>query len=171
MAAARARSGNKKTPSMEVRERQTPDEVQERRGPDRRKHVLRSLVYGSFHPRRRAPRRADERSVTSVDWHHPQWLAIGMLIVMFSCGDAFLTMMLITKGAYEVNPVMAPLLGGSALGFALVKIGLTAGGVVVLTLLARLRTFGRIPVGVILYSVLALYGTLILYEFHLLGRL
>jgi len=156
---------------MQVKERQTEGDVQERRGPDRRKHVLRSLLYGSFNPRRRDPRRAGEHSVTSVDWHHPQWLAIGMLIVVFSCGDAFLTMMLITNGAYEVNPVMAALVGSSALGFALVKIGMTAAGVVLLTLLARLRTFGRIPVGAILYSVLVLYGTLILYEFSLLGRL
>jgi hypothetical protein len=66
---------------------------------------------------------------------------------------------------------MALLVGSSPLGFALVKIGMTALGVVLLTLLARLRTFGRIPVGVILYSVLALYGTLIFYEFRLLGRL
>ena len=37
---------------------------------------------------------------------------------------------------------MAPLVGGSALTFALVKVGLTAGGVLLLTQLARLRAFG-----------------------------
>ena len=47
---------------------------------------------------------------------------------------------------------MAPLVGGSALSFALVKVGLTAGGVVLLTQIARIRAFGRIPVGVFLYS-------------------
>ncbi|MBV8340910.1 MAG: hypothetical protein JO173_00865 [Gammaproteobacteria bacterium] len=66
---------------------------------------------------------------------------------------------------------MAALIGGSATTFALVKITLTAAGVVLLTQLSRLRTFGRIPVGFILYTVLLLYGTLILYEFQLLGRL
>jgi len=78
---------------------------------------------------------------------------------------------LMQRGAYEVNPVMASLLGGSGVSFAFVKIGLTAIGVVVLTQLARLRTFGRVPVGLILYSVLVLYGTLIYYEIHLLGLL
>jgi hypothetical protein len=157
---------------MEVKELQTPgDSAPQRRNGDRRKHVIRSLVYGSFHPRRRGPRRAGENNLTSVDWHHPQWLVIGILIVLFSCADAFLTLMLMAEGAYEVNPLMAPLVGGSALGFALVKIGMTAAGVVLLTQLARLRTFGGIPVGMILYSVLALYGTLIFYEFRLLGRL
>ncbi len=157
---------------METNQRQDPgDAAEERRNGDRRKRVLRSLIYGSFNPRRRGPRRAGEHNLTAVDWHHPQWLAIATLIVVFSCGDAFLTLMLIANGAYEANPFMAPLVGGSAVGFALIKIGMTATGVVLLTVLARLRTFGRIPVGVILYSVLALYGTLILYEFQLLGRL
>jgi len=134
-------------------------------------HVLRALLHGSFSPRRRGPRRADERAVSAVDWHHPQWLAIAMLIVVSSCTDALLTLMLVERGAYEANPLMAPLVGGSAFAFALVKIGLTAGGVVLLTQLARLRAFGRIPVGVLLYMVLVIYSALIVYEFGLLNAL
>ena len=91
-----------------------------------------------------------------------------MLIVLFSCVDAFLTLMLIDHGAYEVNPLMAPLVGGSAVAFSLVKIGLTAGGVVLLTLLARMRAFGRVPVSLLLYTVLLGYGALLVYEFRLL---
>jgi Domain of unknown function (DUF5658) len=143
----------------------------ERRRTERRQKVLRALLHGSFKPRRRGPRRADESGVSAVDWHHPQWLAIGILIVAFSSADALLTLMLIERGAYEMNPIMAPLVGGSALAFALVKVGLTAGGVVLLTQVARIRAFGRIPVGAFLYTVLALYGTLIAYEFSLLDAL
>ena len=157
---------------MRLKEQQTLAEgAPVHRGPDRRKRVLWSLVYGSFNPRRRGPRRDGENLLAAVDWHHPQWLAIGMLIVAFSCGDALLTLILMTRGAYELNPLMAALIGGSATRFALVKITLTAVGVVFLTQLSRLRTFGRVPVGFILYTVLALYGTLIFYEFQLLGRL
>jgi len=160
------------TPLMKVKEQQTPaDAAPVRRGGDRRKRVLWSLVYGSFHPRRRGPRRAGDIALTAFDWHHPQWLAIGTLIVACSGADAFLTLVLIGQGAYEMNPFMAPLVGGSAVTFALVKVGLTAVGVLLLTQLARLRTFGRIPVGAILYSVLAIYGTLIFYELRLLSHL
>jgi len=134
-------------------------------------HVLRALLHGSFRPRRREPRRADERALSAVDWHHPQWLAIAILIVVFSCSDALLTLMLLDDGAYEANPMMAPLVAGSAAAFAVVKMGLTAGGVVLLTQLARLRAFGGVPVGVLLYLVLALYGALIAYEFGLLNAL
>jgi len=134
-------------------------------------HVLRALLHGSFNPRRREPRRAQERAVSAVDWHHPQWLAIAILIVVSSCIDALLTLMLVEHGAYEANPLMAPLVGDSAVAFTLVKIGLTAGGVVLLTQLARIRAFGRIPVGVLLYTVLAIYSALIVYEFGLLNAL
>ncbi len=139
-----------------------------RSGTDRRRQHVRALFYGSFNPRRRAARRQGEHAVAGVDWHDPQWLAVAMLIVLFSCVDAFLTLTLIDHGAYEVNPFMAPLVGGSALAFSLVKIGLTAGGVVLLTLLARMKAFGRVPVGLLLYSVLLGYGALLVYEFRLL---
>jgi hypothetical protein len=142
--------------------------LERRHGPDRRKQHLRALFYGSFNPRRRASRRDGERGIAGVDWHDPQWLAVAMLITLFSCVDAFLTLTLIDHGAYEVNPVMAPLVGGSALVFSLVKIGLTAGGVVLLTLLARMKAFGRVPVSLLLYSVLLGYGALLVYEFRLL---
>jgi hypothetical protein len=130
--------------------------MERRRGADRRKQPLRALIYGSFNPRRRSVRRDGERLVAGIDWHDPQWLAVAMLIVLFSCVDAFLTLTLIDHGAYEVNPVMAMLVGGSA------------GGVVILTLLARMKAFGRVPVGLLLYSVLFGYGALLVYEFRLL---
>jgi len=138
------------------------------RGPERRKAVLRALVCGSFNPRRRGPRREGERGVGGVDWYHPQWLAIAILIVLLSCADALLTLTLVQRGALEINPLMAPLVGGSALAFAVVKIGLTAAGVVLLTLLVSIRAFGRVPVGLLLYTVLAGYGALVVYEFGLL---
>jgi hypothetical protein len=157
---------------MEANERDSPvsggQSAPERRSGERRHHGWRAVLQGSLRPRRRGPRRAGEHAVAAVDWHHPQWLVIAILIVVFSCADALLTLMLVERGAYEVNPLMAPLVGGSARAFALVKVGLTAGGVVALTQIARLRAFGRVTVGALLYTVLALYGALIVYELTLL---
>jgi len=146
----------------------TSDANERRKSVDRRKRTFYSLFYGSFNPRRRSSRRTDARSLRDLDWHQPQWLAVAMLIVVLSCVDAALTLTLLAHGAYEVNPVMAPIVGGSALVFTLVKVGLTAGGVVLLTLAARMRVFGRIPVSFFLYTVLIGYGTLIFYELRLL---
>ncbi|MGH8138749.1 MAG: DUF5658 family protein [Steroidobacteraceae bacterium] len=144
--------------------------AERRSAPDRRRRTLHSLMYGSFHPRRHKPRRTGEAILAGVDLHQPQWLAIAMLIVLLSSVDAALTLTLIERGAYEINPLMASLIGGSALAFTVVKIGLTAGGVVLLTLLARMRAFGRIPVSLMLYLLLAGYGVLVVYELRLLGQ-
>ena len=127
-------------------------------------------MYGSFKPRRLGPRRTGEQRLGAIDWYHPWWLAIATLILVLCASDAVLTVVLIDRGAYELNPVLAPLIGSSVL-FVAVKVGLTGISVVLLTLLSRIRAFGRMPVGLLLYAVLAGYGVLIGYELHLLGWL
>jgi len=141
-----------------------------RAGADRRQRTLYSILHGGLRPRRRGARRTGAPQLNDLDWHPAQWLAVGVLIVILSCIDAALTLSLIEKGAYEVNPFMSGLVDGSAALFTLVKIGLTAGGVVLLTLLARMRAFGRIPVALMLYAVLGGYAALVAYELHLLGE-
>lgn len=144
--------------------------AERRCGPDRRTRVARALVYGSFKPRRLGPRRTGEHRLGSIDWYHPWWLAIATLILVLCASDAILTVVLISRGAYELNPVLAPLVHGSAALFVAVKVGLTGIGVVLLTLLSRRKAFGRMPVALFLYGVLVLYGVLIAYELHLLGH-
>lgn len=142
-----------------------------RRGPDRRTRVARALVYGSFKPRRLGPRRVGERALGATDWYHPWWLAIATLILALCASDAILTVVLISRGAYELNPLLAPLIGGSGALFVAVKVGLTGVGVVLLTLLSRVKAFGRLPVALLLYAVLAGYALLIAYELRLLAQL
>jgi hypothetical protein len=138
---------------------------------DRRKHTFRSLIHGSFSPRRRGARREDDHSLVAVDWHHPQWLAVAMLTLLLSMADALLTLTLLERGAEEANPFMQPLVGGSPLVFAMVKMLLTSGGIVTLILVAKVRLFGRVPVSFLLYAVLFAYATLVGYEFWLLETL
>jgi hypothetical protein len=69
-----------------------------------------------------------------------------------------------------VNPFMDPLVRGSGHSFAYWKIGLTALGVVVLTLLARLQVWGR-GVGNFLYAAMVLYVVLVSYELMLLRNI
>jgi hypothetical protein len=141
---------------------------------ERRVRTLRALLQGNWTPRRRGMRRKIDAGFAAIDWHDSRWFAVAVLIVMLSCADAFLTLRLLEDGAYEANPFMAVLLEESPHGFALAKIGLTSIGVILLTVVARTRAFGRIPVGVVLYTVLLSYVTLVAYEYwlcdhHLLG--
>lgn len=145
--------------------------VQRRIGADRRVSTWHALVTGSFHRRRRAPRREGDRSIVAVDWHDAQWLGVALAILLLSCADAFLTLVLIDLGATEINPIMEPLVHGPGRSFAIWKLALTSSGVVVLTLLARMRAFGGLPIGAILYAVLVIYVTLVAYEMWLLDRL
>ncbi|HET9863127.1 MAG TPA: DUF5658 family protein [Steroidobacteraceae bacterium] len=145
--------------------------LRERRLPvERRRSLFRALWRGNFERRRIAPRRNSERHAVVTDWFHPQWLAVGMLIMLLCGADALLTVTLIAHGADEINPLMAPLIESSVDAFAAWKFGLTAVGVVFLTLLARLQFFGR-TVGIVLYLVLGLYATLVAYELFLLRNI
>jgi len=138
---------------------------------DRRRDTVRSLILGSFKQRRRGPRRAADSGIASTDWHEAQWLAVVLLILVLSVADALLTVTLLDRGALEANPVMEALLRGGGRSFAGVKMGLTALGVVLLTLLARVRAFGGIQVSTVLYGVLAAYAALVSYELWMLKGL
>jgi hypothetical protein len=135
----------------------------ERRTTERRRSVFRALWHGNFARRRHAPRRSGERHAAVTDWFHPQWLAVGVTVLLLSVADAFLTLTL-------VNPLMDPLVRGSGHGFAYWKIGLTATSVVILILLARLRVWGR-TVGHVLYVAMLGYVLLVSYELFLLRNI
>ena len=145
--------------------------LQERRGRyERRRSLLHALWRGNFEGRRRTPRRDDERHAVVTDWFYPQYLAVALMILLLCGADALLTLTLISHGAQEINPFMAPLVEGSGHAFAAWKIGLTAMGVVLLTVLGELRLFGR-TVGTILYGVLGMYVLLVGYELFLLRNI
>lgn len=139
--------------------------------PERRVSIFGALWRSSFARRRRGPRRGTDRHPVMTDWFEPQWLATAIVILLLSVADALLTLTLIAHGASELNPLMEPLVHGSGHGFALWKLGLTAFGVVMLTVLARFRVLGGIAVGSILYVVLCVYLLLVGYELWLLREL
>jgi hypothetical protein len=146
-----------------------PGVMQDRRQPrDRRRLTFWSVVYGGVRPRRRRLRRIDENTLPIVDWHDPHLLAISIFVLLLSCADAFLTLTLLLHGASEANPFMARLIAADVTLFTAVKMGLTGAGILVLVLLSRYRLFGRYPVATALYSVLAGYVVLVIYELVLL---
>lgn len=136
---------------------------------DRRHRVLWSVIYGSFHPRRRQPsRRVRETRYQSVDWHASHLLAVAIAILLLSVGDAFLTLQLMAVGAEEANPVMGLVVYRNSATFAAVKMAMTGLSVVLMVALSQYRFMRRVRVAFALYGVLALYLGLIAYEFWLL---
>ena len=112
-----------------------------------------------------------DASIAVTDWYAPQWLAAAVMILILCVTDALLTLALLANGAYEANPFMDTLVHGDGRSFVAFKFGLTATGVVVLILLARVRAFGRLPVSALLYGVLLGYVWLVGYELTLLRQI
>ena len=138
---------------------------------ERRSQTLRSLASGSFRRRRHGPRRVADASLAVTDWYAPQLLAAALIILILCVADALITLTLLNHGAHEANPLMDTIVHGDGRRFMAFKFGLTSTGVVLLILLARVRAFGRLPVSVLLYGVLAAYLCLVAYELALLRHL
>ena len=128
---------------------------------------LRSFLKGGITPRRRGGRRADEQHLP-IDWHEPYLLFLSVMILLLSVADAFLTLTLIMGGAQEANPLLAFILRDHPDLFAVIKMALTGGGVLVLVAVARSRLFRIMRVGVILQGIFVAYVALIAYEWWLL---
>ncbi len=141
--------------------------AERRGGADRRTLSWRTVVRGAINPRRRAGRRGSEYALIA-DWHEPHLLFAAVSILLLSVADALLTLTLLLHGAYEANPFLAWVLGSHPHLFALIKMGLTGGGVVVLVALARARLFRCLRVGQILQLCLLVYIAVISWELWLL---
>ena len=141
--------------------------VERRAATDRRRISLRSFLQGGLTPRRRTGRRAGEQHLP-IDWHEPYLLFLSLMILLLSVADAFLTLTLIMGGAEEVNPFLAFILRERPELFAVVKMGLTGLGVLVLVAVARSRLFQVMRAGILLQGVFVAYVALIAYEWWLL---
>ena len=144
----------------------------DRRGaPDRRQHFLWSLLYGGFHPRRRAGRRLADHHRPIVDWHSPDLLFSSVGLIVLCLCDAALTLVLLAHGASEANPVMALIVDGDVERFALVKLALTASSLLALVAVARFTVFRVIRVATLVHLAMAGYVVLIGYEAWLVSFL
>jgi len=124
-------------------------------------------VRGSMTPRRRGHRRLDEHE-NLVDWHEPHLLFMAIVILLLSLTDAFLTLTLLFHGGEELNPLMRYLIERTPHLFALSKIALTGGGLVILVALARAKLFRLIRISILMHWCLLGYVALIAYEIWLL---
>jgi hypothetical protein len=143
-----------------------------RSGTDRRLFSWRTVFFGFIRSRRRQTRRVDEVEPTFTDWHHPWLFFLAVGIMLMSGMDAFFTLQLLDLGAIEINPVMASVIGQSALSFAVSKMLLTGFGILALVFLSNSKFLNRIRTGLILTFFFSVYAVLICYEFvNLMNRI
>ena len=149
----------------------THDTIEYRTDADRRELTWRTVLYGYVRSRRHTTRRTSEAEPLFTDYHHPWLFFLAIGIMVLSCLDAALTLQLLDRGAIEINPVMAAVIGQSTTAFALTKMFLTSFGVLALVFMARSRFMSRFRTGLILTFFFNCYAVLVCYEFVSLIRL
>lgn len=143
-----------------------------RSGRDRRQATLGSLLRGGlYRNRRRGVRRAADAGGTYVDWYEPRLLYVALGVLVLSCADAALTLLLLELGAVEANVLMARLIELDVALFAAVKIGLTGIGLVVLVAHFSFRLFRYLRVRSLLTACLVGYVILLTHEVAMLANL
>jgi hypothetical protein len=117
-------------------------------------------------------RQEDRQRRVYIDRYQQSQFAVIVLILFLSVTDAILTLLLISHGAVEINPVMAFYLGLGSYPFLFVKYALTSAGLVVLVVFQRrfLRSL-RMNAGAFLYVVLAAFLGVVSWEIYLIHRL
>lgn len=83
--------------------------------------------------------------------HSPRIFAVILVIVLLSISDAYLTLDLISRGAVELNPIMAYYLDHSALAFFGIKYLLTCASIIVILTIKDLYLFRTKVQGKILF--------------------
>ena len=142
-----------------------------RSGEDRRKKS-RSPIQSLFAKgaRKSVRRVVDRKRPVALDHYSPS-LFIGIVIVLsLSLLDAMLTLILLSKGARELNPIMDYYLGHGHHAFLFVKYGLTALAVILIVLLNdALTTRYRWGTGFLLHLFAACFGCVVIWQFYLLS--
>ncbi len=132
---------------------------------ERREFSWRTVFFGFVRSRRRDTRRDDEDAPLYTDWHHPWLFFLATGTMLLSCMDAFFTLQLLGRGAIEINPVMAALIGQGTLAFAATKMLLTGLGILILVFLSQTRMFNLMRTGLVLTVFFTFYACLVCYEF------
>jgi hypothetical protein len=149
----------------------SPDK-EERRRIDRRTNNKARLKYLLFNGRRERSRRDEDRGKAFIFDRYNQklFLAITVILVL-SILDAALTLVVIQRGATELNPVMAYFLEHGTLTFIVAKYVLTSIGVLILLIfknvfLTKLKiyTHSLFPCVIVVFITVIAWELILIYS-------
>jgi len=147
------------------------DRAVEQRNQDRRKPSLKTLLGALTHHRRRNPRRKNAHLNSYTDWYGHWPLAATFTIIMLCFVDALLTMILLSKGAVELNGLMNYLIQKDIQLFTVVKMSVTGVALIILILHFHFRIYKYIAVRYLIYGLVPLYSLLIFHELNMLAKI
>ncbi len=146
-----------------------PDETPvKRRIPDRRKKPTSPLDWRFYHGRRRGSRRATDPQTNYYVDRYSFWAALAAIgIVVLSVVDSIFTLVLIGRGAVEINPVMRFALRFGTYPFFFIKYFLTIVSVIILLVHKNFQIGAHISIKNIILGLGLAYLVLVIYEFVL----
>ena len=151
-----------------------PSSNEKRRGTDRRTNNKARLKYLLFNGRRERSRRDEDREKAFIFDRYNQklFLAITAILVL-SILDAVLTLVVIQRGARELNPVMAYFLEHGTLTFIVAKYVLTSIGVLMLLILKnvfltkiKIYTHSLFPCVIFVFIAVIAWELFLIYGVH-----
>lgn len=147
------------------------DREHQERGVERRTHSLKTLHGALFKYRRRVSRREGGHINSYVDWHGHWTLIATFTIILLCCMDAFLTVVLLSNGAVEMNVLMDWLIQKDIRSFAVVKMSVTGLALIVLVMHLNFRVYKFIAVRYLIFALVPMYSLLIAHELHMLYQI
>ena len=149
----------------------TEEQSTDQRLHDRRQPSLQTLLGSLRHYRRRHLRRDDDKTNSYTDWYGHWPFAATLIIILLCFADAFLTIVLLSKGAVELNGLMDWLIQKDTHMFTVVKMSMTGVALIVLVMHLNFRICKYVAVRYLIYALVPLYSLLIFYELTMLANL
>jgi hypothetical protein len=144
--------------------------LERRSGQDRREQKLPMFKRLFYNGIRESVRRIEDRNcIVIFDRYKPSLFIAIMFILGLSLLDALLTMILLSQGAKELNPVMRYFLSHGPRVFIFVKYVLTVLSVLIIVFVKEaFAARYKIGTGIFLHIFAALFGSVVIWEFYLL---
>jgi len=156
---------------LKVISKQADTRAVELRQEERRQTSTRTLVGAILHQRRRNHRRDNDHVNRYIDWYGHWPFAATLVITLLCFADAFLTIVLLSNGAIELNILMDWLIQHDVHTFAVVKMAVTGMALVVLVMHFNFRIYRFIAVRYLIYALVPMYSLLIAHEINMLANL
>ncbi len=114
-------------------------------------------------------RNEDSRQITVFDTYHPNLLISILIVLVLSLLDATLTLILIERGAVELNPIMKYYISLGPAVFVMVKYGITALALLIILLIHTIIST-RYRIGALMLPFCGLvFGSVVIWELYLLA--
>ena len=143
----------------------------EQRQADRREISWMTFHGTLFKNRRKFSRRDGDHLNSYIDWYGHLPLVTTVSIILLCFTDAFLTTVLLSQGAIEMNILMDWLIQRNMHLFTIVKMLVTGVALIVLVMHFNFRIYRFIAVRYVLYALVPVYSLLIYHELTMLASI